>query len=1425
MPGKETPVPEDMSTVPAAEPRLPAQLAGAKPRYSYGSKQFNLQFESDVDRALYIVAQAKPSKQDAAYMEFLRQALPGKSDEELRQMGQAVRARIKGQAASATDTTVPLRVLRAGTGDASAPAAARVPRRTPRVVNEEVTEPRTEPVPPEEAATHPVAEPSAPETPAPDPDGRLPRLAGEPKTIPIAGGEGKPVEQLRREAPAGYRLSVPEDGPPVYRRVLTQADMDWAAEHPAPGEFSGRTAYGEGMDDPEEVLDTFAGIAARSHPRWSTPREGLTQDWKKFRQATSWKLWKLYRDQILESMGVDASEWKDLDADIKSQISKDAYQRAKKALKEVETEVTSDEWHSRLVELKNQGFPEGRPTGGVGGRVEEPSGLPPEPPTAEPPGVEPPNPQEPGLGNPQRALGQDGPRVDLLDGQDREKLIQAEKASLESSRGAGKRAWDKVRRKARSLAVEAVRTEKERTDQTAMEQIDDQVDTIRFNAEKAGLNVSQNDTGDWVLKGFSEEVPMEDVVEQATDAGRRVYGELNDDQRAVIDDIRRVNEWWNKTIEAHGGTVPMRDSIEGQYFPRRVASREVSGGEVARNTPAGTSRRLGGSRIGTRTQESVAAGIEEGLTYQNPWDALKGGMKTKARIAQDNYLANLIKPLAVPEAQAGFGYRTLKDSHPLLTTNRAVGHAFDGENVVVNHEPMVFPNEIADQLDDVLSSRSILDSKPAAVVQAIHAAATPVRASMDVSFMLNQGLAFMESGFPSPAGAARRGAQAVGGGYQVVRSAMGDPQRYAALRTAERERATGLLQQAGVEDVPGNEWLRRRGVHYSGEGNIGEFQFPEWMQKVPVLGDAMTWSNETFSRYLNYARDVLANDELERAVSKGLRGDELVAHMEAAAPSINRMTGWTASRPTGLETIGAFAPRFFRANMEQILAAATRGGIEGEIARKQFYKLFGIAVPMVTAINSARGYNTDLDPRSNNFLRIRDVGGQDVSMLGPFATTVRAAAQSLGGQAGQASDGPRGHGFVVGTNALKPNALALPEFARTKASPVAGTLWDLVSGKTFDQRPVERNPGDLNFYTGTLPNLAAENLPFTGQALVRTGPLGALASSTGLTASEVTAAEHRDIARDKTASRMFGGRTYPELLASEKSQVNQDKSVKHWADVQTQRGLDKGDMKAQIDDEYATKLEANAKFLKEGKDAAGKPFSGVDYRHAFDDAADAKRNQMKGAGIDIKGDSVLDGYFALYDQAKMANGQIDYDAFDRLAASYTAQHPDVTAKIEKFVGVNDDATAAALRKARAQAKAYYEIPKYMGMSVEQGEKSDAAISAASVLTQNGIVGTREAAFARLIADGKLTADQVALARQASQMQSNPARRQFLAANPEFAIFYRGVDDSMASEAGMVPAGASGGSSSSGGFKYGGATARRKRLEERRAAARRRKRRR
>jgi len=61
---------EQSEPTPEATITLPKELSGAKPRYNYASKAFQLEFEDDIDKASFIASQKTKSKRDAEYLDF-----------------------------------------------------------------------------------------------------------------------------------------------------------------------------------------------------------------------------------------------------------------------------------------------------------------------------------------------------------------------------------------------------------------------------------------------------------------------------------------------------------------------------------------------------------------------------------------------------------------------------------------------------------------------------------------------------------------------------------------------------------------------------------------------------------------------------------------------------------------------------------------------------------------------------------------------------------------------------------------------------------------------------------------------------------------------------------------------------------------------------------------------------------------------------------------------------------------------------------------------------------------------------------------------------------------------------------------------------------------------------------------------------------
>lgn len=139
-----------INPAPTATPKpfkLPTDLQGASPRYSYGQKQFRLDFASDLDRSLYILAQPKPSKRDADFLSAVT-AHTGMSEAEARKAGAAIRNSIKTLARDAepgsltiepSDFNRPAAIASTPTADNTTPVVTTTPEvpATPQPVEDQ----------------------------------------------------------------------------------------------------------------------------------------------------------------------------------------------------------------------------------------------------------------------------------------------------------------------------------------------------------------------------------------------------------------------------------------------------------------------------------------------------------------------------------------------------------------------------------------------------------------------------------------------------------------------------------------------------------------------------------------------------------------------------------------------------------------------------------------------------------------------------------------------------------------------------------------------------------------------------------------------------------------------------------------------------------------------------------------------------------------------------------------------------------------------------------------------------------------------------------------------------------------------------------------------------------------------------------------
>ena len=87
-------LPPEISTASEISPKLPANLAGAKPRFNAGTQFYNPQFANDLDKSLFIIAQTRKSAHDARYLKFVMEQT-GLDESGARALGQQVKTTIK----------------------------------------------------------------------------------------------------------------------------------------------------------------------------------------------------------------------------------------------------------------------------------------------------------------------------------------------------------------------------------------------------------------------------------------------------------------------------------------------------------------------------------------------------------------------------------------------------------------------------------------------------------------------------------------------------------------------------------------------------------------------------------------------------------------------------------------------------------------------------------------------------------------------------------------------------------------------------------------------------------------------------------------------------------------------------------------------------------------------------------------------------------------------------------------------------------------------------------------------------------------------------------------------------------------------------------------------------------------------------------
>lgn len=589
-----------------------------------------------------------------------------------------------------------------------------------------------------------------------------------------------------------------------------------------------------------------------------------------------------------------------------------------------------------------------------------------------------------------------------------------------------------------------------------------------------------------------------------------------------------------------------------------------------------------------------------------------------------------------------------------------------------------FPDLVANAANRYLEKESPLFGRGAQVQRAIVATNNLLRglkASLDVSFIGIQGLLGVTR---DPVG--------YGTAMKVAYQSMADPQALGKFLQDFDAEATKAGRPTSAD------WARVGG-HIGGadtEFSIGQ-GLPGKVQAlskgdVPKVGlNPIRGSNRMFGYFGDTFRLKLMDTMYQTWAGKGL--DMTTENLQKIADSGNRATGWSPNTFAGeVGQLAQFAPRFFQSQLEAIVKAVSDGSIEGAEARRMLLGMVGTATVLTVAANEAGGrpisYKEMFDPESPNFLRFRLPTGNDVSLLGPWDSLAKGIVRSV------SPVSPKGV-VKAATGGGAEDVLRMPEpsyLLRSKASPVVGMAWDLLSGKTFTGEDASlKNPA--YFVRSLLPFSVAD---ISANDLTLSGATNRLIGLGGIKASVLSPTDQLN-----TVSRAKFGADFYDLEPSQKEQIKQE-HPDLW-----QRSVEHGSSQKQ-------KAEAvRAELLSQQQASDQQLLSGKLTREEWISQMQARRDEQRYRFKEIYGDSApsdktpRDRYFNAIDQSTdPTTGAVDWGKVDTWLASQPKADQDY---IARNLGVSGTPLEKLYRSVTSE---YYNLPRYRGFTADEAKQID-----------------------------------------------------------------------------------------------------------------------
>jgi GNAT superfamily N-acetyltransferase len=267
-----------------------------------------------------------------------------------------------------------------------------------------------------------------------------------------------------------------------------------------------------------------------------------------------------------------------------------------------------------------------------------------------------------------------------------------------------------------------------------------------------------------------------------------------------------------------------------------------------------------------------------------------------------------------------------------------------------------------------------------------------------------------------------------------------------------------------LKNSPQYDLIKNSGLYISEKNNpellAREEQFTSnLLEKAPVIGKIHQGAERAYTGYLNAIRTGVFLSEAAKLQERGYTWKNNPKEFQDLATVINVLSGrgnipgWLGGQQPAFLSNIMFSPRFVAARIHTLyLFADPRLSRNARtLAAKDIGKVLGSAAVLLSMASLA-GYKVSHDPRSSDFLKLRD-GDTRYDLLGGTAQYIVYLAQQLTGKKVPA-------GKTYPNDLSKPKTPMSPtrasvteNFIRGKLSPILGIGWNLQAGKDVTGQP------------------------------------------------------------------------------------------------------------------------------------------------------------------------------------------------------------------------------------------------------------------------------------------------------------------------------------------------------------------------------------